>query len=396
MGSRGTVPAPRVGRGRTAGPALPLSVLTVFDAGEGGEAERVTLAMVRHADPVRFGVQVCAIGAPPPEVSAGVAGLGATLHSCHSGGRFPVDFTRLLRRLRPDVVHVQFGGGAAAALAAARAAGVPRRILHLRGRSRPALPTPAARARRALVDTSATGVLADSEAVMRSGWRPDWHADPRCRVVYQGLEPEPYGVAIAARHRCVEVGRLLTLADRVTLTHIGEPGRQGGRERAVSILAALRDRGVDALLQIVQPRDEGEDPRLAEAAWRRGAGEAVEFLDDRDDLARVLAASSLLLATSQPAGGLPAGVLEARAAGTPVLASTTPGVAEIARLLPGVTMLPPAAPDGVWVDKAALLTASPPSLDDRRESLRRFCRSPFAIDAWAGAIASAWSTDIPR
>lgn len=375
------MPAPRGGRGRTAGPALPLSVLTVFDAAEGG-AERVALAMVRHADPARFGVQVCAIGPAQPEVSARAADLGAALHGCHGGGLFPVDFARLLRRLRPDVVHVQGGGAAVAALATARAAGVPRRILHLRGRR-------LARARRALVDTSATGILADSEAAMRTGWRPDWHADPRCRVVYQGLEPEPYGVAIAARHRGVEVGRLLALAERVTLTHLGEPA---GRERAVSILAALRDRGVDAMLQLIR-RDEREDARLTEAAWRRGAGDAVEFLDGRDDLPRLLAGSSLLLSTTPAAGGPPAGVLEARAAGTPVLAVATPGVAEIARLLPGVTMLPPRAPDGVWVDKAALLTASPRTLDDRRESLRRFCRSPFAIDAWSGAIASAWSVD---
>jgi hypothetical protein len=89
-------------------------------------------------------------------------------------------------------------------------------------------------------------------------------------------------------------------------------------------------------------------------------------------------------------------VLEACAVGTPVLAPDLPGIGEIARLLPGVTTLPLGTPDKAWADTVRALTAVPPTLDERREAMRRLRRSPFTIENWERGITAVWSPQPPR
>lgn len=156
----------------------------------------------------------------------------------------------------------------------------------------------------------------------------------------------------------------------------------------MAVLGALRDRGSDAVLSLVGPRDPDDDRRVLAAAAALGVGDYVELMGERSDVPRLAVAASLLLVTAAGPRRLPTVVLEACAVGTAVLAPEAPGIAEIARLLPGVTMLPASASDGVWADQARELTAETPSLDDRREALRAFCRSPFTVDAWYGALSA--------
>jgi glycosyltransferase involved in cell wall biosynthesis len=386
----GRVPTPRPGRqsptapdGRLSPPRR-ITVLGVLDAGTTQETVGNLTELARNVDVDRVAVELCIVGDPRPGLEPDLLRHGAGLHHCRAGARFAVDFARLLRRLRPEVVHVDGHGRALSALAVASAAGVPHRVLHVdgdaagRGRLLPGRRGPT---------RAATEVIAASETAMRAARGADWRMDPRCRIVYRGLEPEPYGVAIAARRRGLDIARELSIDEPVSILHVSGPGPGSGREPAVAVLAALRMRGVDATLTVVGARDRDDDERVLLAAVAHGVAEYLDLAGERDDLPRLAVASSLLLVTAAYPHTLPTVVLEACAVGTPVLAVETPGIAEITRMLPGVTVLPKSAPDGVWADAALELATVVPTLDERREALRVFCRSPFTVDRWLASLA---------
>jgi glycosyltransferase involved in cell wall biosynthesis len=357
------------------------------------------VALLRRLDPGEIRLVFCVTSGLPGALDTDIRTLGSEVYYRRAGWRFPLAFLRLLRRLRPDVVHAGVGPFSGTVLAVARLARVPGRVAHFHCGAGPCPGTRLDRGGsvlgRALVDACATDLLAASESAMRGMWRNDWRIDPRCRVVYNGVELEPFGVAIAAQHR-----RYDTFGDdvgeQVTLLHIAaRPDPVKNRARAVDILAALRDCGVDARLRIVGRRTLDETAALTEQARRRGVSAAVELTGERLDIPKLLVAGSLLLVTSRHEW-LPSVVLEACAVGTPVLAADLPGIGEIARLLPGVTTLPLGTPDNAWADIARALTAVPPTLDERREAMRRLRRSPFTIENWERDITAVWSEQRPR
>jgi glycosyltransferase involved in cell wall biosynthesis len=212
--------------------------------------------------------------------------------------------------------------------------------------------------------------------------------------MYPGIEIEPLGVAIAARRRAIDPGNEGE-NEPITVIHMEAFQPLESRVRALDVLGALRGRSVDARLQVVGRFEPGEAGELRVEARRRGAAAHVDLIDTGStsvDVPKLLAAASMFLSTaSGGSGGLSRPVLQACAVGTPVLSADLPAIREIARLLPGVTMLPLGADDVVWADTARVLTAVPPSLDNRRESLRAFVRSPFTADTWQREVTALWS-----
>jgi glycosyltransferase involved in cell wall biosynthesis len=405
-------------------------VLDIVDALDADEDRPRLADLPRRFDPAEFELSFAVLDGARDAPAAAIARLGGRVHHIDGGPRLGPAFLRLVRRVRPDVVQASSARSQGALLMLARLAGVRRRVAVLRlERAGPrhsrlvASSGVAAAARRALdrrlVDAAATDLVATSDAAMRTLWRADWRMDPRCRVIYSGLEVEPYGVAIAARiggsERDADAragsgpGRRGTgprrrpggpsgsaggngpsgLGAAVVILHVGGDGEAGNRARALRILAAVRNRGVDARLWLVGRVADGERAALGELAAGLGISGQVEILGERADLSRLIVAASLVLVTAAREGA-PNAVLEACAVATPVLSSDLADVAEIARLLPGVTMLPLAAADEAWADTARALTASRPTRDERRAALRAFVHSPFTIEHWQREITAVW------
>lgn len=384
---------------RSTGPVTVIEVLGKMDR-SGVELRAVNL--LRRLDPDEFRLQFCVTSGEPGALDDEIRALGGEVHYCRADARFPLAFYRLLRGMRPDVVHSGVATFSGVVLTIARLAGVPRRVAHffssadrhgdsLRGRMQRF-------AGRVLIDASATDILAVSEAAMRGLWRDTWRLDPRCRVIYNGVELEPFGVAIAAQRPPLglepapETGAAAgeKAAVRPILLHIARPDPLKNRARAIDVLAVLRRRGIDARLLIVGRQEAGETSRLTAMARQLDVVDHVEFTGERLDIPKLLVSSSLLLVTSFHEG-LPSVALEACAVGTPVLSADLPGVAEIARVLPGVTLLPLGTPDEIWADTARELVAVPPTPEERREAMRRLRRSPFTMENWQRDISAIWS-----
>ncbi|WP_374121941.1 glycosyltransferase [Frankia sp. AiPa1] len=388
-----TVPAAAVRpAAEPASPRGPVRVLEVLGRMDRSGVELRALNLLRRLDPNEFRLEFAVTSGAAGTLDEEVRQLGSEVYYCRADWLFPLRFLRLLRQVQPDVVHSAVATFSGVVLALARIGGVRRRVAYfvssadrhgasLRGRVQRF-------ACRWLLDRSATNIIAVSEAAMRGLWRESWRLDDRCRVIYNGVELEPSGVAIAARRRSGESED--DQSATITVVHVARPDPLKNRARAIEVFAVLRARSVPAQLRIVGRQDPAETAALTALAERLGVAAEVEFTGEVQEISRLLAGSSLLLVTSLHEG-MPTVVLEALAVGTPVLSADLPGVGEISRLLPGVTTLPLSASDLLWADTAEMITALPPTLDQRREAMRLVRRSPFTMDTWQRDITAVWS-----
>nr|MBA3655653.1 glycosyltransferase [Actinomycetota bacterium] len=222
-------------------------------------------------------------------------------------------------------------------------------------------------------------LVANAEAVaanVRSVFAP---APDRVRVVYDGLDLARFADAAPADLRPVGIGA----ADRVALC-VARLHPQKALDDLIAAAALLRNEGG---LHVVVVGDGPERPRLQTAIDRAALGGRVHLLGRRDDIPALLARAQLFVLSSR-FEGLPSAVIEAMAAGLPVVATTAGGVPELVQ--PGRTgwLVPPGEPialadalrDALGADRTAMGDAA-------RDRARRM----FAAPAMAGRFADLYS-----
>lgn len=243
-----------------------------------------------------------------------------------------LELAALVRRERPQIVHVNSAKAAALGRIAAWLAGVPIRIYTVHGWAFSAHEGWSAavylwveRLLRPL--TTVTVCVAESER--RAGQQARTCEEATTVVIRNGVElperedPKPRGGPC----RIVTVGRLQAPKDTLTF---------------VRALAALKERPLEAVIV-----GEGPDrPALESEIRRLGLASAVELAGARDDVAKILAASDLFVLSSR-SEGLPLSILEAMAAALPVIASSVGGIPEI--VVEGETgfLVPPGDPQSL-------------------------------------------------
>ena len=252
------------------------------------------------------------------------------------------ELLRLLRRERPHIAHVNSAKAAALGRLAAWLTGVPIRIYTVHGWAFLAHRGLAAagyrwveRALRPL----ATVTVCVSERERTEGLAARACNERTTVVIRNGVDPSGAQVdrTETSRPRLVMVGRLQAPKDPITL---------------VRALAGLRTRDFEALLV----GDGPDRPAVEEEIRRLGLGSAVRLLGERSDVAELLGTAHVFVLSTR-SEGLPLSVLEAMAAGLPVIASRVGGVPEL--VVHGETgmLVPPGDPD-------ALATAIEQLLED--------------------------------
>jgi glycosyltransferase involved in cell wall biosynthesis len=258
-----------------------------------------------------------------------------------------LELLALLHRERPHIVHVNSAKAGALGRLAAWLARVPIRIYTVHGwafRAHHGLASLvylwAERALRPL--TTVTVCVAESER--RAGLAAHTCDERTTVVIRNGVEPAAVQSAGGrpGRPRLLTVGRLQAPKDAVTL---------------IRALAALRERPFEAVVV----GDGPDRPAVEEEIRVLGLEPAVELAGDRDDVPDLLASADLFVLSSR-SEGLPLSILEAMAAGLPVVASNVGGVPEA--VVDGDTglLVPPSDPQ-------SLATAIGRLLDD--PALRR-------------------------
>jgi glycosyltransferase involved in cell wall biosynthesis len=226
-----------------------------------------------------------------------------------------LELLALLRRQHPHIVHVNSAKAGALGRLAATLAGVPIRVYTVHGWAFRAHGWPASAlyrwAERLLRPlTTVTICVADSER--RAGLAAHTCEERTTVVIHNGVAPGGFrevGKARSGRPRLVTVGRLQEPKDALTL---------------VRALAALRGRPFEAVLV----GDGPDRPAVEEEVRRLGLESAVQLLGERDDVPELLGTADVFVLSSY-SEGLPLSILEAMAAGLPVVASNVGGVSEL-------------------------------------------------------------------
>ncbi len=367
----------------------PTNILHVFSRMARGGAELRTVEVCRCVDPNRYRFHFGALSGRPGPLDAEIQAMGGVVHKVPLyHWDFPGRFVRLLREWRIGVVHshVHYASGLILRLAAR--AGIPGRIAHFRSSHDGRGATIARRAFRMVmrrwIDRCATHILAVSASAMEASWGPEWKADSRCQVIYNGLDP----AAFAPGTDPADVRRQWGIApDSLVCIHVGSFRPPKNHARVVAIFRQVLSLRSDAWLLLVGGADNAVGAQVRRQTVKLGIAGRVCFCGERRDVPELLSAADVLVFPSLWEG-LPGAVLEACAAGTPVVASRLPAVDEIARLLPAVSCVPLEASDAQWAE--AVVRVAQSAVSDREAKRRAFAQSPFTLARCVSDMCRIW------
>jgi glycosyltransferase involved in cell wall biosynthesis len=305
-----------------------VSVLQVVASSRGGGATHVR-DLAAGLDHTRFAVEV----AMPAD--GGHVGLqdfqrqGIPYHRIGLDTGVPVGALGELRRLlaRFDVVHVHGARAAFWVRSVALALSLPRpRIVYtIHGFTVPADPwwrrallRWGERALARVTDLYIAVCKSEREALLRARWC----APGRLEVVRNGIAalrvPSPDRAGLRRSLAVPEGASLATTVCRLN--------RPRDFETLLSAFClVVKDEPAAHLLVV------GDGPwaaRIRDARDRRGLSAAVTLAGQREDIAAVLEVSDVFVLTSSGGDGLPIGILEAMAAGLPVIATAVDGIPE--------------------------------------------------------------------
>lgn len=373
---------------------------TTAHLGTGGIA-RIVLRTAAGLDPERFRSSLCYL-TPYNDFEEDCRRLG--LAPACLGHRRPLHGPRTLARLgrlllrhRVDLVHTHHVLDRLYAGLAARLAGVPV-VTTLHNTSPPARPVRGLRRRLGLSSTGGLGdrwarqaadrFVAVSQAVLRA--QAEYLRIPaeRAVVIHPGVDLEELAKPVPeAELRALRAA--LGLGAGPVLLHVGRLHEQKGQSYLLEAMLGLRARHPDAVLLIA---GEGEErPRLEALVRRHGLEAPVRLLGQRSDVPALLALADLFVFPSVHKEGLPVAVVEASAAGLPVVAARTGPLEEAVE--DGVTglLVPPR-------DAEALAAAAGELLDDpgRRIAMgragRRRAAERFSLAASVRALEALYES----
>lgn len=296
----------------------------------------------------------------------------------------PGGYRRLRRHLRavaPDLVHTHLGASDVVGGLVARSLGIPVvSTVHVMEWPR----TPANDVRVQLISAARRRTMARvigvSEPAKR--WLLDhrWGRPEQLVTVYNGVA----GVPRLGSGR--EIRRALGIADdALVVTMLSILREAKGHDLGIAAIVGLRERFPNVHLLIV-----GDGPaRATLSALAEAHPGVVTLAGHRDDVMEVLDAADMLLHPSR-IDAFPGALLEAMAAGLPVVATAVGGIPEIVEDgVTGVLVPAPATP-------AMLQDAVGPLLADARlrEALGRRARqrfdAEFSVERWVGRLRALY------
>lgn len=355
------------GRGR-AGNAGRIRVLWLIKGLGPGGAETLLVSMAQAADHTTFDYHVAFVRGDKRHLVPRLEAAGAKVHFVGAGrGGWPAGLRRLVRDLRPDVIHAHSPLLAVAARAMCRTKPAGRRPLMLSTEhnqwSSYAGPT---RLANALTNRWDDRRWAVSQDVRESMWESQ---RDRVEVLVHGLGSAPPGTEPASRD---EVRAELGLRpDDIVACTVANLRSQKDYPNLMS--AAVAATTAEPSLRFIAVGQGPLESELSELHRSLDLGDRFRFLGYRDDVPAILSAADMFVLGSRHEG-LPVALMEAMAAGLPTVATNVGGV-------------PEAVTDGVEG-----LLVPPGRADDFAAAVLSLARDP-ARRIRMGAAARAGSAD---
>ena len=353
-----------IARLNVGGPALHVTYLARGLAERGYETTLVAGDVARGEESMAFVAEHAGVEIVPlPGLSRELAPVRDAIAA--------IRLARIIRQVRPDVIHTHTAKAGAVGRTAALLSGLRKRpvVVH----------TFHGHVLRGYFGRAGTLVFRGIETALAL-------ATDRLVAVSPEVRDELVALGVAPMEKFTVVRLGLELERRVAFSGDASEVRRRhgiaseafvvgwfGRMTAVkqtddllTALVALRERGVDALLLMVGDGDDRQ--RLEERAHELGIARACLFLGYQQDVAPWFAVSDAVVLTSA-SEGTPATIIEALAAGRPVVATDVGGVSDVVD--EGETgFLVPAGDTDALAAQLALLASDP----ERRETMGRLGR----------------------
>jgi glycosyltransferase involved in cell wall biosynthesis len=372
-----------------------IRILHVFGRMNRGGAELRTLEIMRHIDRTRFLFEFCCLSGLTGDLDNDIRSLGGQVHLVPLGVRFPSAFRKLVREFDVLHSHVHHFSGYLARLATK--AGVDTRIAHFRSTDDGKGNSLCRRLQRRIcmrwIDRYANTIVGVSEAALDGSWKDTWRFDPRCKIIYNGIDvnsfkttPDRDGVfeEWGWPHGC----RLLI--------HVGRLDPAKNHKKLLDVFHRIANMEETARLLIVGGGPLEEYARLCSQVRLHNLEGRIVLTGTRSDVPRLLRAADLLLFPSIREG-LPGAVLEATAANLPVLASDLPSIIELQRVLTNIHCLPLSVSDEEWAAKALSICVRSDMLDrNAHPALEVFQGSPFSLASGVRALEVLYSSRLRK
>jgi glycosyltransferase involved in cell wall biosynthesis len=350
-----------------------------------------TLDLMRRVDRDIFKMDFCSLKGLPGELDDDIRELGGEVHYCKLRSlTFNQRFRKLLRQGHYDVVHSHVHYFSGYILRLASQCGVQRRIAHFRNTTDVQSKSFKRRVQtalmRSLINKYATHILAVGEGAMQVAWREDWQKDSRCAVIPNGLDTTPFEQEV---DKTALKKRLKLPIDAPVVIHVGRMAKQKNHIRLAQILALLLSQDPLIHVLLAGKEDATIKQQMLKILKSSDVEGRVHFLGVRDDVPQLLMISDLMLFPSLWEG-LPGAVLEACAAGTPVLASDIPGVVELIDAFPSLRTLGIISSDKEWVKLAIQLLGENMANKSRFNSLIKFKKTLYCIENAVKSYSMTW------
>ena len=352
--------------------------LHVFGRLDRGGAETWLMDVVRRVDRNELAIDVCVIGNGTGTFDREFESLGGLVHRCPlSAGllAFRRSFNDLLARKQYDVVHSHVYLFSGFLLKWACRTGVPRRVAHLHPVEDVKKHSPARRLyaswmhRR--IDYYGTHFVGPTQASLESFWGERWRNDPRCSVLYNGVDARRFA---ASRSNAVRTSLQIPLGAKLVL-NVARFAPHKRQTQLLSIAKNMLARRSDVYFVCIGagPLREQVISEVAAA----GLDAHFRFIEGADDIdAFWLTADAF--AFPSVAEGFGIVVAEAGAAGLPVVAHDIPGIREASRSCHTVTLLPVDSSTEAWIDALTAVLKHGPLSDDAR--IAHLSTFPFTIE----------------
>ena len=328
-----------------------LRVLHVVGKMDRAGVETWLMQVLRRVNPQEFDFHFCVFHEDPGAYAPEIRQLGGTIVTCKlSEGRitFARRLTALMAQGQYDIVHSQMHSFSGLALRSAAKAGVPVRIAHFHNTRSGGTKRGVGRrlyehAMYRLLQRHSTHILGCSRAVMKTIFGPNWSKDPRRQVLYCGTDLTRFEGNIGQDSVRKELG--IPSAAPIAM-HVGRFAPQKNHQLLIEIASGLARLKPDVHWCLV-----GKGP--LEATIRCAAKEGkidsiVHLLGVRDDVPRLMKASDVFVFPSLWEG-LGLVLLEAQAAGLPIVASDLQCIREAVENYPAAKLIDLSADISEWV-----------------------------------------------
>jgi glycosyltransferase involved in cell wall biosynthesis len=317
---------------------MPYRVLHVIDSLDLGGAQVVLLNLIKYADRSRFQIEAASLhghGVFWDQIRA----TGVPVSSLSFHHYFPSYVPGLLWKMllrRYDVVHCHLLAANIIAKPLAALCGVPVRINHDHCNDKLTDPRPWALPADTWTNRFSTHVIAVSESTRAFVEASEHVPTERTSTVHNGIDCETFCPRPELREQARSQWGLP--ADAFVIAGIGRLTYQKNFALFLEVAASVLRQHPEAYFILAGT---GEDePALRRQASELGIGDRVRFLGFVGDMSTLYPAVDMLLLTSRYEG-LPITILEAMAAGIPIVAAKLDGIAEVLADSSEAALVPP-------------------------------------------------------